>query len=71
MVVVDADDARREQCARRRVGGGGWSSKRLGIGKYDALGRVYYGTPGPTKAVVGGAAMTGGAYLNEELEGER
>ncbi len=55
----------------RRVGGGGWSSKRLGIGKYDALGRVYYGTPGPTKAVVGGAAMTGGAYLNEELEGER
>lgn len=55
----------------RRVGGGGWSSKRLGIGKYDALGRVYHGTPGATKAVAGGAAVTGGAYLNEELEGER
>jgi hypothetical protein len=52
----------------RRVGGGGWSSKRLGIEKYPLPQRIYHRTPGPTKAVVGGAAVIGGGYLNERLE---
>lgn len=50
-----------------RVGGGGWSSKRLGIEKYPMPERLYYRTPGPTKAVVGGAAVLDGGYLNEAL----
>jgi hypothetical protein len=52
----------------RRMGPGGWSAKKLGIEKYAPLERVYYGTPGPTKALVGGTAIAGGGYLNEAME---
>lgn len=55
----------------RAMGPGGWSSKRLGIEKYGLPERIYHGTPGPTKAVVGGGVVVGGGYLNEALEGER
>jgi hypothetical protein len=55
----------------RRLGRGGWSAKRLGIEKYRAPQRIYYGTPGATKAVVGGTAIAGGGYVNEFLQGEQ
>lgn len=47
------------------MGPGGWSAKKLGIEKYDPLQRVYYGTPGPTKAVIGGAFVVGDGDSNE------
>ncbi|MBU1378594.1 MAG: hypothetical protein KKE02_02340 [Alphaproteobacteria bacterium] len=54
----------------RRMGLGGWSSKVLGIEKYGLPGRLWYGTPGPTKVVVGGAAIEAGGALNEMLYGD-
>lgn len=54
----------------RRMGPGGWSSKVLGIEKYGLPSRIWYGTPGPTKAVLGGAAIEAGGALNEVLYGD-
>ena len=48
-----------------RMGPGGWSAKKLGIEKYGPLERVYHGTPGPTKAVIGGAFVLGDGDSNE------
>jgi hypothetical protein len=41
-------------------GGGGWSGRRLGWKKYNPVERIWYGTPGVTKAaVIGGPASLG------------
>ena len=54
----------------RNMGGPGWSATKLGIKPFGLPGRLYHGTPGPTKAVIGGAAVVGGGYLNEAVRGE-
>lgn len=54
----------------RRMGPGGWSSKALGIDKYGLPERIWYGTPGPTKALAGAAAVEAGGALNEMLKGD-
>jgi hypothetical protein len=53
-----------------RLGGGSWRGKDLGFEKYGLPGRIWYGSPAPLKARVGGlTAATGGLiydYPNEE-----
>jgi len=50
-----------------------WSAKALGIEPYGLIGRLWYGSPGPLKARVGGmaAGVGGGAYDVEHREGRR
>jgi hypothetical protein len=60
----------------RRVGNvKGWSGRKLGWEKEDALGRLWYGAPDPLKATVGGALGTGlvgfGAWVDEHDGEER
>lgn len=44
-----------------RVGGGSWSGKKLGLKKYSPPGGLWYGSPAPLKARIGGAASGVGA----------
>ena len=60
----------------RRVGNvKGWSGRKLGWEKEDALGRLWYGAPDPLKATAGGALGTGlvgfGAWVDEHDGEER
>ena len=51
-------------------GGGGWSGKDLGWTKYDALGRAWYGSPAPLKAVAGAGLAGAGAAVDQVWNGE-
>jgi hypothetical protein len=46
------------------VGGGVWNGNSLGLEKYGAVGRLWYGSPTPLKVTVGGAVVAtgGGVY---------
>jgi hypothetical protein len=43
----------------RKIGGGGWSGKKLGLQKYGVLGRFWYGTPTPLAGVSAAAGAAG------------
>ena len=43
--------------------GGSWSGARIGLQKPGYFGRLWYASPGPLKATVGGSAAAGGAGL--------
>jgi hypothetical protein len=47
-----------------RVGGGGWNAKALGVEKYNLPGRLWFGSPGPLKARVGGSSLGAGGLMN-------
>ncbi len=46
-----------------KIGGERWSGKDLGFKKYDSLGRVWFGSPAPLKARVGGLTSGGGELM--------
>ncbi len=46
--------------------GGGWSGRRLGLQKEDALGRLWYGSPPALKATVG--SLTAGGRFSDNAE---
>lgn len=52
-------------------GGGSWSAKRLGLPKYGTAKRLWYGAPGPLKAVIGGAATEAAAEAYDHFDEER
>ena len=47
----------------KRLNAGSWSGKKLGLKKYGPLGRVWYGTPAPLKARVGGLGAAAGGVM--------
>ncbi|MDP1618102.1 hypothetical protein [Phenylobacterium sp.] len=47
----------------------GWSGKKLGLKRHGALGRIWYGTPEPLKARVGGLSAAAGSTI-ESGQGE-
>ena len=48
---------------RARVGGEPWSGDALGLEKFGPLGRLWYGSPAPLKARVGGLGAVGGNLM--------
>ncbi|CAN5472160.1 hypothetical protein BH10PSE5_BH10PSE5_08780 [soil metagenome] len=52
-------------------GGGSWSAKKLGLPKYGTAKRLWYGTPGPLKGVIGGGATGAAAAAYDHLDEER
>jgi hypothetical protein len=42
-----------------KIGGPGWSGKKLGLQKYGLLNRIWYGTPTPLAGVSGAAGAAG------------
>lgn len=46
-----------------RVGGERWRGKALGLEKYGLPGRLYYGSPAPLKARVGGLTSAAGSVI--------
>jgi hypothetical protein len=53
-----------------KFGGGGWSGHDLGWQKHDRLGRLWYGSPAPLKAVAGAGAVGAGAAVDQVWDGE-
>jgi hypothetical protein len=53
-----------------RVGGGSWSGHALRLEKYDLPGRLWYGSPAPLKARVGGLGAAGGSLIYDGSEEE-
>jgi hypothetical protein len=53
-----------------RFGGGGWSGRHLGWQKHDRLGRLWYGSPTPLKAVAGAGIAGVGASVDQVRNGE-
>ena len=53
-----------------KFGGGGWRGDALGWQKYDRLGRLWYGSPAPLKAVAGTAVVGAGAAVDQVWDGE-
>jgi hypothetical protein len=51
-----------------RVGGGSWSGHALRLEKYDLPGRLWYGSPAPLKARVGGLGAAGGSLIYDGSE---
>ena len=53
-----------------RFNAGNWSGEQLGLKKYGLPGRIWYGTPAPLKARVGGlgAAAGGMMYVDPSQE---
>ncbi|MDP1874161.1 hypothetical protein [Phenylobacterium sp.] len=52
-----------------KVLNGGWSGKKLGLKRHGQLGRIWYGTPEPLKARVGGLGAATGSTI-QSAEGE-
>lgn len=52
----------------KRVGGESWSGKRLGFERYELPERLWYGTPAPLKARIGGSAAVGGGLIYDPNE---
>lgn len=56
----------------RRIGGGGWSAKKLGWKKYGPLERLWYGTPKALKyTALGGGSTAAGAAVDAAQGEER
>ena len=51
-----------------RVGGERWRGKALGLEKYGLPGRLYYGSPAPLKARVGGLTSAAGSVIYDASE---
>jgi hypothetical protein len=53
-----------------KAGGERWSGRDLGLPRYGPLGQLWYGSPAPLKARVGGlgAAAGNGLYSTETTE---
>ena len=47
----------------KRLNAGNWSGKKLGLKKYGDLRRIWYGTPTPLKARVGGLGAAAGSVM--------
>lgn len=54
----------------KRFGGESWSGKRVGLEKYDQLGRIWHGSPTPLKIGVGGVAAGGGGLALDYFDQE-
>jgi hypothetical protein len=48
--------------------GGSWRGRSLGLEKYGAAGRLWYGSPAPLKATIGGASLAAAASVNYYIE---
>lgn len=53
-----------------RAGGERWSGRDLGLKRYGPLGQVWYGSPAPLKARVGGLGMAAGTGFYDTEDGE-
>jgi hypothetical protein len=54
----------------KEFGGGRWSGKKLGWQKHDRLGRLWYGSPAPLKAVAGAGVVGAGAAVDQVWKGK-
>ncbi|WP_332771910.1 hypothetical protein [Phenylobacterium sp.] len=54
-----------------RVGGERWKGKALGFEKYGLPGRIWFGSPAPLKARVGGLPAGVGGLIHEPAEGQQ
>jgi hypothetical protein len=54
----------------KEFGGGRWSGKKLGWQKHDRLGRLWYGSPAPLKAVTGAGVVGAGAAVDQVWNGK-
>ena len=51
-----------------RVGGERWSGRALGLEKYGPPGRLWYGSPAPLKARIGGLGSGAGSAIYDSPE---